>query len=56
MAKSDLAKIREGLMDPYGEGVTKTAMNLSSGGLWWSIAGTVIWGGLVLFIQWLGSR
>jgi hypothetical protein len=53
LAKGDLAKIRAGPMDPYGEGLTKSAMNLSSGGLWCSIIGTVVWGGLALFMRWL---
>jgi hypothetical protein len=50
LAKSDLAKMQAGLMNPYGEGLTKSAMSLSSRGLWCSIVGTVIWGGLALLL------
>jgi hypothetical protein len=56
LAKGDLAKMRAGRMDPSGEGITASALALSNNGLGFSILGTVLWGGLLLFGQWLQSR
>ena len=56
MAKGDLVKLRAGRMDPYGEGLTDSAMSLSNNGLGFSILGTVLWGGLILLVRWLESR
>lgn len=53
MAKSDLAKMRAGRMNPYGKELTDSAMSLINKGLGFSIYGTVLWGGLVLLIRWL---
>ncbi|HWG44397.1 MAG TPA: hypothetical protein VN688_16585 [Gemmataceae bacterium] len=53
MMKRDLAKMRAGTMDPAGAVVTTQAENLSRLGLWFSIAGTVVWGGIVLVFSWL---
>ena len=50
LAKADLVKIRAGLMDPAGEKATAQAVYVSTQGLWCSIIGTVIWGGLTLFV------
>ena len=56
MAKADLAKMRSGRMNPYGEGVTDLAMSLINNGLGFSIFGTILWGGLILFVRLLQSR
>jgi hypothetical protein len=56
MAKADLAKMQAGLMDPYGEGVTASAKNLSTLGLAFSRVGTVVWGGLLLLAWWTQCR
>jgi hypothetical protein len=53
LAKADLMKMRAGVMDPYGEGVTASAMKMSSSGLVGSIVGTVVWGGLLLVWWWI---
>lgn len=56
MAKRDLARMGAGRMDLAGEGITATALSFSSNGLWFSILGTVFWGGLILLFRWLESR
>jgi hypothetical protein len=53
LAKADLAKIRMGLMDPTGEAVTYSAEELSTCGLVYSVAGTVVWGGMILVVWWI---
>jgi hypothetical protein len=50
MAKTDLAKMQAGLMDPYGEGVMASAKNLSILGLAFYIAATVFWEGLIIIV------
>jgi hypothetical protein len=63
LAKADLAKMQAGLMDPAGKGVTFSALTLSINGLWMSILGVVLWGGLpvlwgglIELVRWLESR
>ncbi|HEY7311705.1 MAG TPA: hypothetical protein VH643_20250 [Gemmataceae bacterium] len=56
LAKADLAKMQAGRMNPYGEGVTASAKNMSTLGLAFSIAGTVVWGGLLLLSWWTQCR
>lgn len=55
MAKGDLMKIRAGRMDPAGEKTTTSAMIFSNNGLVFSLLGTVLWGGGLLFFGWLES-
>ena len=55
MAKGDLVKMRAGRMNPYGEGITESAMSRCEDGLVFSIFGTVVWGALHLFVRWLES-
>ena len=56
MAKTDLAKMQAGLMDPYGEGVTASAKSLTTFGLAFNIAGMVVWGGLFIIAWWIQGR
>ena len=56
LAKADLANMQAGLMDPAGEGDTALAMNLSTIGLRFGIAGTVFWGGLFIVAWWILGR
>ena len=56
MAQTDLAKMQAGLMEPYGEGVTASAKSLSTLGLAFNIAGTVVWGGLFIIAWWIQGR
>src|SRR5690242_9130190 len=51
MAKTDLAKMQAGLMDPFGRAVTGSAEDFSNAGLVLSVIGTVFWGGVVL-LRW----
>jgi hypothetical protein len=50
LAKTDLAKMQAGLMDPYGEGITASAKKISFDGLVCSVVGMVLWGGLYLLL------
>jgi hypothetical protein len=53
IAKGDLAKMQTGLMDSAGEEDTVLAMSLSAHGLWCSIVGMVVWGGVYLVLCWI---
>jgi hypothetical protein len=46
LARMDLTRIRDGLMDPCGERPTYEALNDSVAGLLLSLSGLVIWGAL----------
>jgi hypothetical protein len=46
MARFDLAKIQDGVMDPYGERLTYEAANDSMASLVLSCSGLVIWGAI----------
>ena len=55
LAKADLSKIQAGRMDPAGEEHTAQAMTLSTLGLRFSIAGTIIWRGAYLLFSWING-
>jgi hypothetical protein len=45
--------MQTGLIDPAGEEVTDEAKSLSTLGLWFSIAGTIVWGGVYFVLWWI---
>lgn len=51
LARLDLARIRAGFMDPSGERLTYEALNDGSTGLVLSLAGIVLWGGMLLCMR-----
>lgn len=51
LARLDLIKIREGLMDPSGERLTYEARNDALAGLILTCAGIVLWGGMLLCMR-----
>jgi hypothetical protein len=55
LTRKDLARMRAGRMDPNGEIVTAQAGYLGNLGLWFSIGGTVVWGGVCMLLSWIIS-
>jgi hypothetical protein len=51
LARYDLAKIRDGVMDPNGERLAYEALNESSAGLVLTCASLVLWGGMLLCMR-----